>query len=264
MPCRARESIWPAVTRKTVLALPLLLLLLLPSGGMAQWTAKSAGRGTAVLKAALPQATPTSADAVVEVPGGEPGPGHPDGPRPAGPPPNRRYSSADGSSGGLTLVEPGTGEVGSLRLQLTLGTSPADDFLGEEEQVGQSRASLSVSWTPLDVLEVFASLHERGTSLEAPVPATLQAQGALFGLKAFTDLAHPVRLGAGLRFGLRNDAGGRSPLLEATDIGLRGAASIDFRDVWRGVPCSRASMSTTCSTTARWPWRRGRAHVTRI
>ena len=165
---------------------------------------------------------------------------------------HRRYSSRDGSSGGLMLVEPGVAEPGSLRLQLLLETVPRDDFLREGDDVSQSRSSLTLGWTALRQLEIFAALDNRGTAGERERGSSLHAQGGQLGLKLSDEVAPGFHLSGGLRASLRNDIGGQVPLLGATTVGLRVAGSANFRRLPSRLPLlARLNIDYLLDTSAR-------------
>jgi hypothetical protein len=150
---------------------------------------------------------------------------------------HRRYSSRAGSSGGLALEDAGSGAAGSLRLQLVLDAYPQSDFLRDGNDVGQSGHAITVSWTALSALELYAGLRDRGTSYEQPVTGSWNAQGVLAGAKLFTQLDDvPLTLGGGVRFDLRNGPGDQEPDAGATSIELRTAATFDFRGLPQSLP----------------------------
>ncbi|MDD9935543.1 MAG: carboxypeptidase regulatory-like domain-containing protein, partial [Myxococcales bacterium] len=151
---------------------------------------------------------------------------------------HRRFSARSGSTGGLRVVEPGSGEPGALRLQVMLDTAPADDFLLEGESIGQGGQALSVSWTALPALEVFGALRGTTTAPDelGPAPTSLQVQGGHLGFKVFTADLRPLHIGGELAAQLRNDMGGQTPLLEATNVSIRGAMSLDLRDTSGQLP----------------------------
>ncbi|MGD8862062.1 MAG: carboxypeptidase regulatory-like domain-containing protein [Myxococcales bacterium] len=151
----------------------------------------------------------------------------------------RPLSGRDGSSGGLTVAHPGTGEVGSVRLQLVLDAFPEDDFLLEGQGLGQSRRALSLSFTPMRSLEVFANLQDQGTTGDpgaTGVTSALHTQSVGLGFKYVHDLSDLLAVSGGVRISLRNEVGSQSPLLQATSIGLRAAIAADLREMPQRLP----------------------------
>jgi hypothetical protein len=151
----------------------------------------------------------------------------------------RPLSGRDGSSGGLTVVHPGTGELGSVRLQLVLDASPEDDFLRDGQDAGQSRRALSLSFTPVRSLEVFANLQDQGTTGDpgaTGATSALHSQSAGLGFKYAHALDAVLAVSGGARISLRNEVGSQTPLLQATSIGLRAALAADLREMPQRLP----------------------------
>lgn len=149
---------------------------------------------------------------------------------------HRRFSTRDGSSGGLTIEEPGSGAVGALRLQLALDVAPPDDFAIANNETGRTDKTLSVSWTALEMLEIFAALRDRNTTQSQPVASSIYAQGALIGFKLFAPIGRIFNAGGSLRFAMQNELGSATPLLKATSIGVRAAGSADLRQTGLRIP----------------------------
>lgn len=143
---------------------------------------------------------------------------------------HRAYNTFEGSTGGLHIVDPGMGVPGSVRIQLALDQYSGDNFLYETDEVEQNRQFLSVSWTALDALELFASIQNRSTVADVPAPNTLHALGDLsFGFKLNAEPSPLWRIGGGARITLLNDVGEQETLLDATNIGLTGAVALDLQ-----------------------------------
>jgi hypothetical protein len=142
---------------------------------------------------------------------------------------HRRYSTREGSSGGLMIEDAGTGVRGSLRLQLAVDAAPKDDFMRPGNEVSRTDKTLSVSWTALSQLEIYGALRDSTTTLGRPVPDTISVQRSLLGFKLFHSIAPTWSFGGGLRFTFQNEIGESAPLLKATNIGLRAAGTADLR-----------------------------------
>jgi hypothetical protein len=147
-----------------------------------------------------------------------------------------RFDTREGASGGLFLVDPSSGEVGSVRLQLTLDSFPEDDFLREGDGVGQGRQALAASFTPVRFTEVFGALLSRGTSSEDAALGSLHTQGAVLGVKTWTPVLAPLHFGGDVRIELHDELGGQLPALKATSVGLRLAAALDLRETRAELP----------------------------
>lgn len=150
---------------------------------------------------------------------------------------HRRYNTRDGATGGLFLSDPSSGAVGSVRLQLAIDTFSGTDFLRTGDDVEQSGQTLSVSWTALRFLEIYAAVHARGTSSALPVVEDIHTLGdTSFGFKAFAPVGSVGHAGGDVSLALLNDMGGSGLLLEATQIGLRGDLALDLRGLDDPVP----------------------------
>ena len=147
-----------------------------------------------------------------------------------------RFATREGASGGLSLVDPSSGEVGSVRLQLTLDSFPEDDFLSEGDGVGQGRQALAASFTPARFVEVFGALLGRGTSSEDRTLGSLHTQGAVLGVKTWTPALAPLHFGGDVRIELHDELGGQLPTLKATSVGLRFATAFDLRETSAELP----------------------------
>lgn len=149
---------------------------------------------------------------------------------------HRRYNAHDGATGGLFLSDPSSGAPGSVRLQLAFDTFSSSDFLRTGDDIEQSGQTLSVSWTAIDFLELYGSLHGRGTTRETPSDDVHVLGDPSFGVKAFGRVADALHAGGGVSVDLLNDIGGTGLMLEATRIALRGDLALDLRDLDDPVP----------------------------
>jgi outer membrane protein OmpA-like peptidoglycan-associated protein len=150
---------------------------------------------------------------------------------------HRGYNTFEGSSGGMFVDDPGIGEPGAVRLQLAIDTYSSSDFLYEGDSVEQDRQTLSIGWSALPVLEIWASMHARGTFSDTPAPNSLHTLGDLMlGFKVGEQLSSVLRLGGSLRFLVLNDVGEQETLIDATSIGLRGSLALDFQGLDNPVP----------------------------
>jgi hypothetical protein len=150
---------------------------------------------------------------------------------------HRRHASHDGSTGGRWLVDPSSGVAGSLRLQLSFDATPDNDFLQPEQDVSQTRQTLAVSWTALEMLELYGALHNRGTSIGGDDPQAIHSLGeASLGFKAFHRVHGPIHAGGDARFMLRNEVGSDTATFDATSVGLRATGALDMREAERPFP----------------------------
>jgi len=150
---------------------------------------------------------------------------------------HRVYSTLDGGSGGMLIEDPAIGEQGAVRFQLSIDTFSGDAFLYDGDTVEQDRQQLSVSWSALRLLQVFASLHNRATITDEPSPNSVHSLGDIaFGAKFGGDVGQIGRLAGSLRLSLMGDLGDGSALLDATSIGLRASGAIDLQKLDEPVP----------------------------
>jgi outer membrane protein OmpA-like peptidoglycan-associated protein len=187
----------------------------------------SAGAATAATDAAPPAAAPASAPAAAAPP---PAAAAADSDAAAWDLTHRAYNTFEGSTGSMYLSDPGMAEPGSVRVQLALDSYSGDSFLYDSDEVEQNRQFLSVSWTALELLEIFTSIQNRATVADVPAANSLHAMGDLtFGFKLRAEPSPIWRLGGGVRLGLLNDIGEQETLLDATNIGLNGAIALDLQ-----------------------------------
>lgn len=159
---------------------------------------------------------------------------------------HRRYNTWGGPTGGLFIVDPSNGEVGSVRLQLGFDTYSGNGFLLAKDHVEQDGQTLSFSWTAGKIFEVYAALGNRGTSTSKDPLVSLTAKGgpnslssqgdATLGGKVGGKIAPLVYFGGDLRATLANQVGGGGIELDATSVGLRSALSINLQELAKPVP----------------------------
>lgn len=143
---------------------------------------------------------------------------------------HRRFSTREGTTGGLWIEEPSSGAPGAVRLQLALDIAPEDDFAETGNDVGRTDKAITASWTALEMLEVYGVLEDRSTSFEAPADDSIYSQGSTLGFKVWKSLERIWSFGGGLRFGFNNQPGSSAPLLKATNIDVRAGVSADLQD----------------------------------
>ncbi|MET0384535.1 MAG: OmpA family protein [Polyangiales bacterium] len=135
-----------------------------------------------------------------------------------------------GSSGGVRVIDAGSGDPGTLRLQLGVDYFRDRDFLAANDTHQALGGTLSLSATPIEHLELFGSFAVRSNSNDRGNPILLQVIGDLaFGAKGYAQVAPWLSVGGDLRFLLLNTVGDLGVTLGATSIGLRGAATADLR-----------------------------------
>jgi outer membrane protein OmpA-like peptidoglycan-associated protein len=150
---------------------------------------------------------------------------------------HRAYNTWEGTTGGIFIEDPGMAEPGSVRVQLGLDTYSGHGFLYAGDHVQQDRQSLSISWTALDLLEVYGSIQNRATVADKPKQNSLHSLGdTLVGVKLVGRPAPIWRMGGGVRLFMQGDVGAKNTVLNATSFGLRGDVALDLQGLDQPVP----------------------------
>ena len=135
-----------------------------------------------------------------------------------------------GSSGGVRVIDGGSGEPGSVRLQLAFDYFGSSEFLRPKDKHRSLSGTLSLGGTPLEHLELFASIGSRSNSNEVSNPILLQTSGDLtLGAKGYLHVLPWLDAGVDLRVLVLNSIGELGVKGSATSLGLRAAASADLR-----------------------------------
>lgn len=159
----------------------------------------------------------------------------------------RKYNTWDGGTGGIRLIDPTTGAPGSVRFQLLFSGFGAQDFISPHDEVQLVSETLSVSWTPLSILEIFGSYSNRGTestfltlttnNKEKNHQETYHVMGsALLGFKLGGKITDILNIGGDVNFILPNDEGSILPGFGAFGVRLRASANTDLRGLERPIP----------------------------
>ncbi|MEM6961187.1 MAG: OmpA family protein [Myxococcota bacterium] len=143
----------------------------------------------------------------------------------------------NGPVGGIRVVDAGSGPTSSWRVQLASEFFFSNDFLENGDDHEHVGGSLSMSWTPLDVLEVFASIQSYANSNATSDPELFQVLGdASFGAKGFYRVLPFLTVGGDLSLELLNTVGDIGFVFESTSVGLRGNLSADLRELPTSIP----------------------------
>jgi hypothetical protein len=149
------------------------------------------------------------------------------------------HNTWGGPTGGIRVVDAGSGPRGTFRLQLATEFFFASDFLNDGDENSHIGGSLSVSWTPFDFLEIFANLSSSANSNNTENPPLFQVLGdTTLGAKAFYTLPKVpwLTLGGDVTLALLNTVGDIGLVFKSTSLGLRGNATADFRRLRSSIP----------------------------
>jgi outer membrane protein OmpA-like peptidoglycan-associated protein len=162
-----------------------------------------------------------------------------------------RFSTLGGAVGLLHTASAQTGGAGSFRFGLlgeyfSGGGFLRPDGLAGTMLTGQDSAShvggtVTLSYSPLDFLEVFGSVRAYATSNSSPMlttrPGLIQALGdATLGVKAGARVVRGLYLGGDAAVYLLNRAGDIGVLGDATSFHLRLNSTFDLREHIRNAP----------------------------
>jgi outer membrane protein OmpA-like peptidoglycan-associated protein len=142
-----------------------------------------------------------------------------------------------GSVGGIHVVDAGGGPSESFRAQLLTNFFIANGFLQPNDDNRHIGGSLSLSWSPWDFIEFYASLASYANSNVAESPRLFQVLGdSLLGLKAYVEVLPFLILGGDVAVGLLNTVGDIGLVGESTSFGIRLNATLDLRGLDSPIP----------------------------
>jgi len=159
-----------------------------------------------------------------------------------------RYSTLDGSIGLLRTTTAQTGASGSFRFGLIgeyFGTSeflrPAGlmgtTAVGGVDDASHVGGTLTLSYNPLEFLEIFGSIRAYANANNRERPSLFQVLGdSTLGLKGAFRVTRGFYLGLDAQVLLLNRSGDVGLLLDSTSAQFRALASLDLRELTRSVP----------------------------
>ena len=140
----------------------------------------------------------------------------------------------DGPTGGIRILDAGSGEKGTFRLALTTEFFIARDFFVDGDRTHYFAGNLSLSVTPTEFLEVFASAGVTSAWSNSNDPMLIQRVADLYlGLKGFHDVLPWVIVGGDFSLLFPGGAGDAGATFRATSFGFRGNLTLDFRELER-------------------------------
>jgi OmpA-OmpF porin, OOP family len=148
-----------------------------------------------------------------------------------------RHSTIFGPVGGIHVVDAGTGAAGTFRVGLNFGVFKQNGFIADGDQARHSAGVLSLSYTPIKQLELFASVAAWATSNLAGSPSLLQVLGdTLIGVKGVWEPKPFITFGGDARVSLLNRLGEVGLVGAGTSFGFRTNLSFDLRGLDKPKP----------------------------
>lgn len=135
-----------------------------------------------------------------------------------------------GPTGGIHVVDAGSGPVGTFRLSLNTSFMFLDGFLEPNDEAREIAGALALSWTLHRNFELFAAVQSRAASNAFGDPSLIQALGDWhLGLKAFHGVTPWMDLGGDVSLTFLNPVGDIGVVFKSTTLGIRGNVSFDLR-----------------------------------
>ncbi|MFO0605407.1 MAG: OmpA family protein [Polyangiales bacterium] len=159
-----------------------------------------------------------------------------------------RYSTLDGSIGLLRTASAQTGAAGSFRFGFTGEYFGASEFLrpptltgtaavGGADSASHVGGTITLSYNPLDFLEIFGSIRAYANSNNRERPALFQVLGdSTLGVKGAFRVTTGLHLGLDAQVLLLNRSGDVGLLLDSTSAQFRALASLDLHEITGSVP----------------------------
>lgn len=149
----------------------------------------------------------------------------------------RVHNTLDGAVGGIRVADAGGGAAGSFRLQLALQYFSGGDFLVDGDENQRIGGWLSLSWTPEEFLELYASVYAGANSNPLEDPSLVQVIGdTTVGVKAFARVLPWLTVGGDFSVLFLNTVGDIGVVLDSTSFALRGNATADLRYLESEIP----------------------------
>jgi len=139
-------------------------------------------------------------------------------------------NSFSGPTGGIRVIDASSGPKGTFRLALNTEFFFIRDYFVPEDKAHHFAGNLSLTVTPTEYLEVFASAEVTSAWDDSTNPMLVQrVADLLIGLKGFHWVKPWVALGGDVSIGFPGGVGDMKETFRATSVGLRGNVNLDFR-----------------------------------
>lgn len=143
-------------------------------------------------------------------------------------------NSFGGATGGIRIVDAGSGPKGTFRLALQTQFFIISDFFVHTDEAHAFAGNLSLSITPHDHLEVFASAAVTSAWDNSNDPMLVQRVADVFlGLKGFGAVKPWVTVGGDASVLFPGGVGDARAIFRATSFGFRGNVALDLRHLER-------------------------------
>lgn len=142
------------------------------------------------------------------------------------------HNTWEGSTGGLHVVDAGSGPSQTFRVQLLTNFFFQNGFLNPGDDNSHIGGSLSLNYTPWDFLEIYASIASYANSNITEVPALFQVLGdSIVGVKGYYEILPFLTVGGDVGLHLLNTVGDIGLVGESTSVGIRLNATLDMRAI---------------------------------
>ncbi|MEM7448093.1 MAG: OmpA family protein [Myxococcota bacterium] len=149
----------------------------------------------------------------------------------------RAHGSWWGPVGGFRVVDAGSGEPGSFRLQLATQFFGKRDFLASGDQHGHIAGAASLSYTVHRNVETWITVAGFANSNDVGDPDLIMALGdTSLGVKAFFQPADLWTVGGDLSFRFLSPVSGVGTAFDTVNIGIRANLSADLRKAKSTIP----------------------------
>ena len=140
-------------------------------------------------------------------------------------------NSYSGPTGGIRIIDAGSGEAGTFRLALQTEFFVIRDYFVSGDRAHAFAGNLSLSITPTEFLEVFAAAEVTSAWDDSNDPLLIQrVADVLLGLKGFYRAKPWLSVGGDFSILFPGGVGDASATFRATSFGLRANLSMDFRE----------------------------------
>lgn len=140
-------------------------------------------------------------------------------------------NSFSGPTGGIRIIDAASGPAGTFRLAFNTEFFVISDYFVPTDQARHFAGNLSLSITPTEYLEVFASFEATSAWDDSNDPMLIQrVADLLLGLKGFYQAKPWFAVGADASVAFLGGVGDTKATFRATSFGFRGNLTFDFRE----------------------------------